>query len=394
MRKKLIATLFLVVSLLAIGCGKDDKDYVAVKVVEPAKSSVAIEVNTTEVAETVDKVEVVEEVAEVIEETIEVTENIAETVEENTEVVEEVASTDKTVINVGYMPNYGSLWSIESAIANNMFGDNVVIELKEFPDGPSIIAELEAGTLDVGYIGQGAHKHVINKGLKIFALSHIANADMIIGNSNTVDILGLVGKNIGYTPETSSQAILEGALASEGFTMDDVNLMTLEDCKTESFEEALKTGVVDAVAVWSPESINILENVDGAIEIADNISIPGMPLSLSSWICTSEFADKEIDKLTLFADGLFKGMSYAAKENQEEVAKLVAKRTGVDEEIAYAQRGDAQWYSAEDIISNIESGSIESYYGIQQDNFIAAGDVEQTPIADYVMLDFMLTVAK
>lgn len=362
--KKLI---LLICSIFLIGCGKADEGYEYVQVYTPKEPYV---VKASEQ-------EIVKEQEEIKAETQEVT-----------------VPNEGVTIRVGYMPNYGSLWAIESAIANDMFAEGVSIEMTEFPDGPSIIAELEAGNLDVGYIGQGAHKHVINKGLKIFALSHIANADMIIGNSNIHGILDVQGKNVGYTPDTSSQVILEAALSAEGLSAEDVNLMTLEDCGTDSFLTAMNNGVIDAVATWSPESLDILEGVEGATELADNMSVEGMSISLSSWICTADFASKELDKLKLFADGLFKGMEYGADSNHESIAELVATRTGVDKSVAYAQRGDADWYTANDIVQSVTDGSIEMYYTMQQDSFIVSGDVRQTPVSNYVMLDFMRELAK
>lgn len=382
MKKKVISILLcitvLATALCACGGSKDD-EFTAEKVTD--SSSAKVEEEVTEEAPVEEKEEAP-------------VEEVTEEEKEEAPVAEENANYEDVTIKVGYMPNYGSLWSVGSAIEQGLFDDGVTIELVEFADGPSIIAELEAGNLDVGYIGHGAHKVVINNGLKIFALSHVANADMIISNGSVKEIFDLKGKKVGYTPETSSQTILEAALKSEGMTMDDITAMTLEDCGTESFKEALANGVVDAVAVWSPESLDIIESVDGAAELADNMSVPDMPVSLSSWICTADYAEKNLETLTRFADGLFKGMSYGAKENQEAIAEFVAEKTGVTVDEAYAQRGDADWYTAEALLSAIESGTLKTFYQMQQTGFIESGDVTETNVEDYVMIDFMSEVAK
>ena len=49
----------------------------------------------------------------------------------------------------------------------------ITVEMVEFADGPTIIAAMESGSIDIGYIGQGAHKLCINGQASIFALSHI-----------------------------------------------------------------------------------------------------------------------------------------------------------------------------------------------------------------------------
>ena len=90
-------------------------------------------------------------------------------------------------LNVAYMPNYGSLWAVETAINKGYFEEEgLTLNLVEFADGPTIIAAMESGSIDVGYIGQGAHKLCINGRASIFALSHISNGDALIGGKGHV----------------------------------------------------------------------------------------------------------------------------------------------------------------------------------------------------------------
>ena len=54
------------------------------------------------------------------------------------------------------MPNYGSLWAVETAINKGYFEEEgLTLNLVEFADGPTIIAAMESGSIDVGYIGPG-----------------------------------------------------------------------------------------------------------------------------------------------------------------------------------------------------------------------------------------------
>ena len=74
--------------------------------------------------------------------------------------------------------SYGSLWSVMTAKEKGYFDEEgITVKLVEFQDGPNIIAALESGSIDVGYIGQGAHKLCVNGQATIFALSHISNGD-------------------------------------------------------------------------------------------------------------------------------------------------------------------------------------------------------------------------
>ena len=52
----------------------------------------------------------------------------------------------------------------------------------------------------------------------------------------------------------------------------------------------------------------------------------------------------------------------------------------------YAQRGDAEWLTSAEMVTEIEDGTMEKLYKSQQNGFIASGDVEaEVPVSDYVM---------
>ena len=115
------------------------------------------------------------------------------------------ALAEPVTLNVAYMPNYGSLWAIETAIQKGFLADEeITVNLVEFADGPTIIAAMESGSIDVGYIGQGAHKLCINGRATIFALSHVSNGDALIGGKGITSVEDLKGKKVAYSSGSSS----------------------------------------------------------------------------------------------------------------------------------------------------------------------------------------------
>ena len=53
------------------------------------------------------------------------------------------------------------------------------------------------------------------------------------------------------------------------------------------------------------------------------------------------------------------------------------------------------FFTGKEVAAGAADGSIEAYYKLQQDNFIAAGAVEkEVPVSDYVMLDNMIEAGK
>ncbi len=198
-------------------------------------------------------------------------------------------------LNIAYMPNYGSLWSVTTAKNKGYFEEEgITVNLVEFADGPTIIAAMESGSIDMGYIGQGAHKLCVQGQAKIFALSHISNGDALIGGSGVTTMEELKGKKVAYSSGTSSEDILKNALTKAGMTMNDIVPV---DMDASGIVTAMMSGGVDACATWSPNSLKILEDVEGTTKLADNMTFADTTVSLASWIVTSKYAEENRDKI-------------------------------------------------------------------------------------------------
>lgn len=303
------------------------------------------------------------------------------------------AAEDPITLNIAYMPNYASLWSVMTAKEKGYFDEaGITVNLVEFADGPTIIAAMESGSIDMGYIGQGAHKLCVNGNAKIFLLSHISNGDAVIGGPEIKSVEDLKGKKVAYSSGTSSQDILQNALTMAGMTMDDIQAV---DMDPSGIVTAMISGGVDACATWSPNSLKILDEVEGATKLCDNMTFSDTSVSLASWIVTPKYAEENADKILRFTKALYKAMDYAADGNYEEVAQYVANQTATDYDAVYEERGVAEWLTGKEVAEGAADGTVENYYKVQQENFIANGDVaEEVPVSDYVMLDNMVEAGK
>lgn len=226
---------------------------------------------------------------------------------------------EKVTVNVAYMPDYASLNGLISAIELGYFDDeNIDVQLTEFSDGPTIIQAMESGSIDVGYIGQGAHKLCINGKADIFALAHVSNGDAVIGSKEkgTDTIEGLKGKTIAYSSGTSSEDILNKTLAKGGMTMDDITAM---DMDATNIVTAMLSGSVDACATWVPNSLKVLEELgDDGVQLADNKTFIDQTVSLASWIAMPKYAEENHDVLVRFARALYKGFDYRADHSHDD----------------------------------------------------------------------------
>ena len=302
----------------------------------------------------------------------------------------ETPTVETVDINVGYMPNYGGLWSLMTAKEKGFFEEEGLnVTMTQFEDGPTIIAAMENGSVNFGYIGQGAHKLCVQGNATIIAMSHISNGDAIIGGPGISTVEDLKGKVVAYSSGTSSEDILRNALTAHNMTMDDIQAM---DMDAPSIVTAMMSGGVDACATWSPNSLTILEGMEGTTKLADNMTFSDTTVSLASWIATPKYLEENRDVTVRFVRALMKAMDYAADGNYEEVAQWCATQAALDYDTMYNQRGDADWLTGKEVVDGVADGTVKGYYELQQKNLLDGGSITEEdvcPVEDYVDFDLM-----
>ena len=291
-------------------------------------------------------------------------------------------------LNIAYMPNYASLSEVVAGMRAGYFAEQgLKVKLVEFSDGPTEIAAMESGSIDLAYIGPGAHKLCINGKAKIFALSQVGDSDSVIGlKSHGVNSLkDLKGKKIGFASGTSSEAILRFSLDKAGLTMDDIVGLEMD---ASGIVSAMTSGALDACAAWSPNIYTILDEMDGdAWKMSSNHDFMDKTASIASWIVKPKYAEENHDVLVKFSKALLKAQDYRAA-NIEQTCKWVAEQQGADYDSIYIQRHDAQWPTSAEINKKVNDGTMEKLYEIQKKGFGDAVD-QSTPVTDYVLFDVM-----
>ena len=304
---------------------------------------------------------------------------------------DDTPNVEPVTINIGYMNNYGSLWSLLAAREMGYFEEQgITLNLISFDTGPNIIAAMEGGSVDIGYIGDGAHSLCVKGSASIITLSHISTGDAVIGGPNVKTIADLEGKTVAYSTGTTSYNILVQALASVGLTMDDINGM---DMDPSSMVSAMLSENVDACAIWSPQSATILSEVEGATLLADNTTFGSDSIALSSWIVLPKNLEPMHDVLVRFLTALFKGMDYAAEENHEQVAQWVADELVVEYETSLGETTSGKWLTGEQVYNGVKDGTVQGYYELQQSLMVDAGTItEAVPVENYVAFDLITEV--
>ena len=299
------------------------------------------------------------------------------------------AEAEPVTLRVGYMANYASLWGVLTGMNKGFFEEEgITIQLIEFADGPSEIAAMEGGSIDLAYIGKGAHRLCILGNAIIFAPSSVHTTDRLVCSaaSGIESVADLAGKKIGYSAGSSSETTLDNALNVAGLTRDDVTLSALDPAY---IVPAMISGDIDVAVTWNPYTAMCLEQSEGSyeIEFADGST------NMSSWICLPGYAEENHDLLVRFTRALFKAMDYGSNPDvAEEVAGWCADQTKTDKAVNLMQWGDAHWFNIADIKAALEDGTMQGYYEGVQNDMIAGGNIteeEAHDTAEWVLYDIM-----
>ena len=302
----------------------------------------------------------------------------------------EPAKPDPIKLTVAYMPNYASLWGVLSAMEQGFFEEEgITIELKEFPDGPSEVAAMESGNVQLAYIGKGAHRLCILGNAVIFAPSSIHTVDKVVcmPNSGIQTVEDLKGKTIAFNAGSSSETTFDNALKVAGLTRDDVDEYEMS---IDNMVPAAVSDDIDAAVCWNPYSGQILKQVEGSyeIEFADGST------NTSSWICLPKYAEENHDTLVRFTRALFKGMDWGSKEeNYETVAQYCADKTKTGLDANLLQVGDAHWFNLDDLKSGVADGTIKGYYEGMQNDMVKGENIKpeeaKEDVGEFVLFDVM-----
>lgn len=305
---------------------------------------------------------------------------------------------EPVTLNIAYMANWGALWAVATADAKGYFAEEgITLNLTVFEDGPTEIAAMESGSMDISYIGPGAHKLCSTGNAEVILLQHLGDGDCIIGLNGIKTLEELRGKKIGYAAGTSSETILTTALESVGMTMTDVDALSMD---ATALTTAALSKSVDAVAAWSPFSLTILAEAENATDICSNVDFANL-VSPGSWVVNPKWADTNEDVIIRFVRAMYKGMDYAAAATTDdaiaqEVAGYIAAVIASDAETVIGQRYDGSWKTSKEVVDMVKSGEVVRIYGDQQATFIANGAVEAASALApevFVLSDLMLAAA-
>lgn len=294
-------------------------------------------------------------------------------------------------LRIAYHPNMGGSSAVITGIKKGFFKEqNLDIELVKFTSGPTEIAAMVSGDIDLGYVGHGAHFLAIEGKVKIFSLDVLSKAEelMVRNDSGIKSINDLKGKTVATQLGTSGDIVLDLALKKAGMTRNDVKLVNMDMAGAVSAFIAKKA---DAVIVWAPYSTEIKKNVgkDNITVLANSASFSDEFVFPASWVVTPNYLAKNEDKVLRFLKGLHKSMDYRA-QNLDEVVGYVAELNDTPKDSVQQEVETGVWLTGKETRDLFASGTAKKWYEQQQQLFISSGKLTKgAPVEDYVAFDLM-----
>ncbi|WP_262315668.1 ABC transporter substrate-binding protein [Lacticaseibacillus parakribbianus] len=303
-----------------------------------------------------------------------------------------------TTIKIGYMENANSVGLAAIADQAGYFKkQGFKVKLVAFADGPSILAAMKSGSIDVGNIGSGAHTALAQGAAKVIMIDGVSTADELIGNSakGITKISDLKGKKVAVVAGTTSEMIFEAALKKAGMKTEDVTVVNMS---ANNIASAMASGKVDAAATWSPSTTTIKDKLgDNAVTLASDKDFASSMPFISSWVVTAKYEKANAARVVKITKALM-AANDARAASISKVAPYIAKQLAITTKQAKAQMvGMETLYTSKQIKQMATSGKLAKLYDAQQQNFIKVGTLKDTgslaTASDYLLVDVIQKAA-
>ena len=225
------------------------------------------------------------------------------------------AKAEETV-KIAYLPITHSLAVLEEAdeLANN---DKVNVELVKYGSWPELLDALNSGKVDGAsvLIELAMKSKAEGVGIKAVALGH-KDGNVLIVSNEVKDGADLKGRTIAIPHRQSSHNILvNDALAKNGLTIDDINVVELAPTEMPS---ALVTGTIDGYCVAEPfGAVGVSTGKAKVLYTSEELWEDSICCAL---VLTDDFIDKNADTAKAFVEGY----KTAGNNLDAEAAKKIA----------------------------------------------------------------------
>jgi len=217
---------------------------------------------------------------------------------------------------------------------------HVSVEWAEFPAGPVLIEALNAGQLDIGYVGEAPpiFGQAASSSLVYVAVDRPSpkNEAILVPRDSSIHTLAdLKGKTVALNKGSNVHYFLVRALAKAGLGYRDVQVAFLPPADARA---AFENGTIDAWVIWDP----YLAAAEVALGPRVLSTGEGIVDNNSFYIARREFIDAEAE----LSRSIFEQVRLTdewARQHRDEVAKHLGPLLGIDDHAIQASVARSSW---------------------------------------------------
>jgi len=296
--------------------------------------------------------------------------------------------TGKTpTINVAYMPDMNGATPIVIGEEKGFFKEaGINVNAVKFLSGPPEFQAMASGDIDIAYIGPGATFLAAQGKGHIIDIVSLGKSDMVFATkkSGIKEWKDLKGKTIGVPKGTSGEMVLNLGLERGGLKPSDVNIVNMDVAGAVS---AYVAGKVDAVAIWSPYTLEIEKQVgkENMVKLGDNSDFFPDYIFPASWVVNPKFLQEKPELVESFLKAIAKTTDYKLK-NKDEAVKMTAAYTQVPEESLRMQLDALEWLDNKRVADAFKDGTAKKWYENLEKLFVQNGNLKEVTPADKFLM--------
>ncbi|MEI6064358.1 MAG: sulfonate ABC transporter substrate-binding protein [Pseudanabaena sp. ELA748] len=233
-------------------------------------------------------------------------------------------------LRIGFQKSATVLFSLKGkGILETVFqGSGGSVTWSEFPAGLPMVEALNAGAIDVAYVGEAPP--VFAQAAKGSTVRYIAYdpygveaEGIVVHKDSPIQTLAdLKGKKLAVQKGSNAHYLSVKAIESSGLQVSDVEISFV---KPSDGRAAFEKKNIDAWAVWDPFLAAV--EVDAGARVLT--SAKGLAPNRGYYLASKEFIEKNPEAVKTFLNELKKESEYV-KKNPVEVAKFLSPALGVD----------------------------------------------------------------
>ena len=255
------------------------------------------------------------------------------------------------VLRIGYQKSATDLLLLKTrgTLEKRLSAQGVRVSWSEFQFGPPLLEAVNAGSLDVGFVGEAPPIFAQAAGANLVYIGYEPSAPQAEGllvpkTSTITSVAQLKGKKIAVAKGSNTHYLVVKLLEKNGLKITDIEPIYLAPADARS---AFESGKVDAWAIWDP-FLATAEKQLGARILADGSGVVGNYLF---YLASRHYAETQPDTVRIFLEEVAQVDAWI-NAHHAEAAQQVAPILGIDASILQASL-QRQRFGAQPVVPEV-----------------------------------------